>query len=92
MRRKHKIEIYVEILNLTKNGSRKNMLIFKTNSNYKQMRGNIQILIEKGFIEFDNGYYFTTTKGFEFLEKCEELMAVFSKIEDGNRMLAFVEM
>jgi predicted transcriptional regulator len=92
MRRRRKIEIFAEILNLAKNGSRTNMLVFETKSNFKQMRRYIQILIEEGFVEFVNGYFFTTALGFEFLEKCEELMAVFSSIEDGNRLRAFVEM
>ena len=92
MNRRHKIEIFAEILHLTKNGSRKNMLVFETNSNFKQIRRYIHILIERGFVEFVNGYFFTTAKGFEFLEKYEELMAVFSSIEDGKRLRAFVEM
>ena len=48
------------------------------------MRRYIQMLIERGFVEFVNGYFFTTAKGFDFLEKCEELMTVFSSIEGGK--------
>lgn len=84
MARRHKLDILAEILNFAKNGVKKTKLVYQANSNFTVMKEYLQTLIDRGFIESIDGHLVTTDKGLEFLEKFEEMMAVFHSVVNGE--------
>jgi len=78
LRRRHRLDIFVEVLRLAEKGAKMTRLVYQTNSNFTVMRDYLQILVERGFIESIDGHIYTTDKGFEFIDKYEELMQVYT--------------
>lgn len=78
MRRRHRLDIFVEVLRLAEKGAKMTRLVYQTNSNFTVMKDYLQILVKKGFIESINGHIYTTDKGFEFIDKYEALMRVYT--------------
>lgn len=78
MGRRHKLDIYADILRLSTNGTRTTKLVYQANTNFTNIKKYLETLHEKELIEFNGGNPHTTEKGFWFLEKYEELMKVIS--------------
>lgn len=77
MGRRHKLDIYADILRLATNGTRTTKLVYQANTNFTNIKRYLKTLREKELIEFNGGNPRTTEKGIGFLEKYEELMHVF---------------
>jgi predicted transcriptional regulator len=73
--RRNDLDICADILKVARNGAKKTHLVYKANLNFNIIRKYIQRLKENGLLEIHNGRYFTTDKGFEFLDQFQDLMA-----------------
>ncbi|MCW3978341.1 MAG: winged helix-turn-helix domain-containing protein [Candidatus Bathyarchaeota archaeon] len=78
MGRRHKLDIYADILRLATDGTRTTKLVYQANTNFTNIKRYLEALSEKGLIMFNDGHPHTTERGSEFLEKYEELMHVFN--------------
>lgn len=76
MGRRHKLDIYADILRVATNGTRTTKLVYQANTNFTNIKRYLKTLREKELIEFNGGNPHTTEKGIWFLEKYEELMQV----------------
>ncbi len=76
MGRRHKLDIYADILRLATNGTRTTKLVYQANTNFTNIKRYLETLSDKELIKFNGGNPHTTEKGFRFLEKYEELMRV----------------
>ena len=73
--RRNNLDIYADILNAARGGAKKTHIVYKANLNFKIVKKYLKSLREKELIQnCDNGYYVTTPKGIQFLEKYEELI------------------
>ena len=77
MGRRHKLDIYADILRLATNGTRTTKLVYQANTNFTNIKRYLETLHKRELIEFNGGNPHTTEKGIWFLEKYEELMHVF---------------
>jgi len=77
MGRRHKLDIYADILRIATNGTRTTKLVYQANTNFTNIKRYLETLRGKELIEFNGGNPRTTEKGIRFLEKYEELMHVF---------------
>lgn len=77
MGRRHKLDIYADILRLATNGTRTTRLVYQANTNFTNIKRYLETLREKELIEFNGGNPHTTERGIRFLEKYEEMMHVF---------------
>ena len=84
MRRRHKLDIFAEILRLARNGTKVTRLVYQANLNFTIIKKYLQALTEKGFVESYDGHICTTERGFEFLEKYEEMMVVLNTFDNGG--------
>jgi len=71
--RRNEFEIIQQLLSLSLNGTKKTRLMYQTNMCYSQFNEYLSCLIEKKFIEPQNGntqgtFYFTTEKGKKLLD------------------------
>ena len=79
-RRRHKIDIYADILKVALNGARKTHIVGKANLNFRIIPPYLKTLIERGLLSetrelFRSRYmYWTTPKGVEFLEHYNALI------------------
>ncbi len=73
-RKREKIEIIIEILELCNSGVPKTYLVFKSNLNFKSVNSFLDIMEERGFIERRTSKFWTTNKGRVFLEQAKEVM------------------
>lgn len=78
MGRRHKLDIYADILRLATNGTKTTKLVYQANTNFTNIKRYLETLRKRELIEFNGGNPYTTEKGFCFLEKYEELMRVIS--------------
>lgn len=84
MARRHKLDIFAEILRLAENGTKKTRLVYQTNSNFTIMKEYLQTLSESELIRSNDGHLYTTDKGFEFLDKYEQVMSIYNSNDNGN--------
>jgi len=81
--RRSEIEIIKDILDLSKNGSKKTSILYKGNLSFYQLQEYLPYLIEKDVLEEkyhrDNGrsykFYKTTTKGLSLLEQAKKTLS-----------------
>ena len=83
MARRHKVDIFAEVLRLAKNGAKLTRLVYQANLNFTIIRKHLQALTEHDLIESINGHTHTTEKGLEFLEKYEEMIVALKSIDYG---------
>ena len=81
MSRRHKLDIFADILRLAVDGTKTTRLVYKANTNFTKIKDYLQTLSERGLIELHDGHLRTTDKGIEYLEKYEKLMLVFNSFE-----------
>jgi predicted transcriptional regulator len=71
--RRSKIDIVVDVLEVTKNGVRKTAIVYKTNLNFRLAEKYILLLEKQGLLEKKSDIYFTSDKGKIFLGKAKDL-------------------
>jgi len=60
--------IIAELLKAATAGSTKTHLMYNTYTSSPQMNAYLKTVIDCGLIRFDDGHYFTTQKGLQFIE------------------------
>ena len=66
-------DITLEILRKATSGKKKTELMKEVGLSYTQSKNYLSVLVEKKLLEIDDKRRFkTTSKGLEFLEKCEQ--------------------
>lgn len=81
VKRRNKLDIVAEILDLAVDGIKRTGVVYLTNINFTMLRKYEKILIEKGFIEKLDGLLYTTDDGIKFLQKYRELMDAWKFID-----------
>jgi predicted transcriptional regulator len=77
MVRRSRVEIIADILKAAIEGSNKTKLVYSTNINFKVLNENLDLLVERGFIEALGKRFYTTELGLEFIriyDKMSELL------------------
>ena len=82
MARRHKLDIFADILRLAINGAKMTRLVYQANTNFSKIKSYLDLLSEKGLIESHNDSLYTTDKGIEYIEKYEELIQVINSLEN----------
>jgi len=68
MVRRSRVEILANILDTAIGGSNKTKIVYSTNINFKVLNENLELLIDRKFIEVFGKQFITTKLGMEFLE------------------------
>jgi len=76
--KRNNLDIYSDILRVSRSGAKKTHLVYKANLNFKIVKKYLQGCIKNGFLEQSGERFYTTEKGSRFLEQYEELIAPFS--------------
>lgn len=75
--RRTKLEIYKEILELSKNSATKTQIVYGCNLNFKIYKGYVKFLLDKGMLVLEEigkrTYYLTTKKGINEIEKLSKI-------------------
>jgi predicted transcriptional regulator len=71
--RRSKIDIVVDMLEVTKNGVNKTAVVYKTNLNFRLAEKYLLLLEKQGLLEKKSDKYFTSNKGKIFLGKAKDL-------------------
>ena len=81
-KRRDKLIIMSEIIEITKKGTSKTQIMFKANLSFSQLQQYISLLLNTGLIEenSDDGraIFQATPKGFEFLERQQSVIDLLS--------------
>jgi predicted transcriptional regulator len=87
MARRHKYDIIADILTISIGGTKKTRLVYQTNLNFTILKKYLKTLISGGLIEETNGYFTTTWKGIEYIEKFSDLKRMFiAELEDAESL------
>jgi predicted transcriptional regulator len=73
MKKRESVDIYRDILQLTRNGAIKTRIVYGANLNFKMAEGYLSKLLSLGLLEESQKKYRTTKKGFDFINRYEEL-------------------
>ena len=79
-----RIDIIADILDVTREGSRKTRIMYACNLSFRQLRVYLGFLVRKGFLALSGsegkraGVFKTTKKGLAFLKAYQALQAVIS--------------
>jgi len=71
--RRSRIDIVVDVLEVTKNGVNKTAIVYKTNLNFRLADKYLLHLEKQGLLEKKSDKYFTSDKGKIFLVKAKDL-------------------
>jgi predicted transcriptional regulator len=71
--RRSRIDIVVDVLEVTKNGVNKTAIVYKTNLNFTIAEKYLLLLEKQGLLEKKSDKYFTSNKGNIFLGKAKDL-------------------
>jgi predicted transcriptional regulator len=83
--RRNKIDIIVDVLEVTKNGVNKTAIVYKTNLNFRLAEKYLLLLEKQGLLEKKSDKYFTSDKGKLFLGKAKDLtMQLETIIQNGK--------
>lgn len=72
MRRNNK-DIEADILRIAIGGAKKTQIVYRGNLNFKIVKGYLNRLIERGFIDHGERLFHTTPRGHEFLRRYDLL-------------------
>lgn len=75
--RRSRIDIIIEVLEVTQPGVNKTSIVYRTNLNFKLADKYLELLQKNGLLENNSDKYRTTEKGKTFLEKAKELTLQF---------------
>ncbi len=73
MTRRCKLDIVIEILDVTSSGTTKTKIVYGANLNFVIATKYLDLLQEKGLIRTNGNRYEITEKGKKFVEKAKEL-------------------
>ncbi len=73
MVRRNRVEIIADILKTAIEGSNKTKLVYSTNINFKMLNENLELLVERRFLEVLGKRLYTTESGLEFLRIYEKM-------------------
>ena len=86
-KRRDKLEIISEILEVARDGTLKTQIMYKANLSFLQLTEYLEYMLKtRLMIKFDvntKGVYVVTEKGLDFLQRHSELMELLND-EDGN--------
>ena len=81
-KRRDRLYIIAEILDIAKDGALKTQIMYKANLSFAQLNSYIKLLIETQLIEITNkdrkNIYKTTRKGVEYMESYKEVIQTLS--------------
>lgn len=84
MGKRHRLDIVFEILTRCEEGALKTHIMYETNLSYDQVQRYLEVLQEIKFIKkpVKKRLYFTTGKGFNFLQIYQKTHAVSNKLAE----------
>ncbi len=74
--RRNNLDIYSDILNISAHGVKKTQIVYGANLNFNIAKKHIDALMERGFIEENAKFYFTTERGKHFMEDYRQLKSM----------------
>ena len=77
--RRNDLDICADILRIAQSGAKKTHLVYRANLNFSIVKKYIRKLMEGGFLEAENGRFFTTEGGVRFLKQYEEISSSLFK-------------
>jgi predicted transcriptional regulator len=84
-KRRSFLDIMADILEVAQEGATKTKLVYKCNLNFTIIKDYINTLLELGLLRYDeNGIYYTTHKGGEYLQSYKRLKALTSPLSEDN--------
>jgi len=76
--RRNKLDIYVDILRVSKEGAKKTHLVYNANLNFNIIKKYMNELLEKQLLEQSGDRFYQTEKGSKFIERYETLISPLS--------------
>ena len=90
-KRRDRLHIMAQILEITKDGSLKTQIMYKANLSFAQLNEYLALLREMKLLEIivngDKAIYRATHKGFEYLKSYKQIRDLLLKEEDKNTTL-----
>jgi predicted transcriptional regulator len=84
-RRRSFLDIIADILNVSQKGASKTMLVYSCNLNFTIIKDYINALLELGLLKYDeNGAFFTTIKGKDYLQNYRRLRSLTSHLSEDS--------
>lgn len=83
-RYRNRIDIIAQLLNAARTGTTKTKMMYKAMLSHGQLKEYLQMLIENDLIMYDkaNQRFTTSTKGYEFMKRYEDLIKLITPIND----------
>ena len=85
-RRRDRIYIMAEILQVTLEGALKTQVMYKANLSFAQLNQYLSLLLDLDLLELkkssERTVYKTTTKGMHFLESCKQIQELLKKTNE----------
>lgn len=72
--RRNNLDIYADILNISRNGAKKTQIVYKANLSFEIMKKHVQVLSDKGLIEQSGRLYFTTDRGVNYIDQYRDFI------------------
>lgn len=73
--RRNNLDIYADILNVSRNGAKKTQIVYKANLSFAIMKKHVQALSDKGLIEQSGRLYFTTNRGINYIDQYRDFIS-----------------
>lgn len=84
-----RLQIIADILMVVRNGARKTKIMYQANLSYRLLNQYLDYVMETDLLSFkDEGYYFVTPKGFEFLERYSKYSQRNKEVEEQLQVVA----
>ena len=87
-RRRDRLYIMAEILQVTLEGALKTQVMYKANLSFAQLNQYLSLLLDLNLLELkkssEKAVYKTTTKGMHFLESCKQIQDLLKKTNETN--------
>jgi predicted transcriptional regulator len=80
--RRNDLDICADLLKVAMDGAKKTQLVYRANLNFKIVKKYIERLSENGLLVNVNKSYFTTERGFTFINRYHELVGSY-RIREG---------
>ena len=72
--RRNNLDIYADILNISRNGAKKTQIVYKANLSFAIMKKHVKALSDKGLIEQSGRLYFTTDRGINYIDQYRDFI------------------
>lgn len=82
MVRRNNLDIYADLLNVARDGALKTQMVYKANLNFNIIKKYIKRLVEFGLLESENGRFYMTDKGAQYLDQYREFIRPMSGLRD----------